>query len=155
MRCLAFTPAYNEAASVADVVASLRRHAPAFDAVVVDDGSTDGTTQVARNAGARVIQHPFNLGIGGAVQSGYRFAKEHDYDIAVQVDGDGQHDVRHLAEFVAFLRQNPHIDMVTGSRFLVAEGDGYRSSASRRVGIRIFAAILSTVTRRRVTDPTS
>ena len=155
MRCLAIIPAYNEAASVAEVVTALRRHAPGFDAVVVDDGSTDGTAAVARNTGARVIAHPFNLGIGGAVQSGYRFAKENDYDIAVQVDGDGQHDVRHLAEFVEFLRQNPHIDMITGSRFLDASGDGYRSSASRRIGIRIFAKVLSTITRRPVTDPTS
>jgi glycosyltransferase involved in cell wall biosynthesis len=155
MRSIAIIPAYNEAASVADVVRSLHRHAPDFDPLVVDDGSTDGTAKVARAAGAAVISHPFNLGIGGAVQSGYRYALEHDYDIAVQVDGDGQHDVRHLEEFVEFLRQNPHIDMVTGSRFLDRSGEGYRSSASRRVGIRIFAAVLSAITRRRVTDPTS
>jgi hypothetical protein len=73
----------------------------------------------------------------------------------VQVDGDGQHDVRHLTEFVEFLRHNPHIDMVTGSRFLERTKDGYRSSASRRVGIRIFSSVLSAITRRRVTDPTS
>ena len=126
MRCLAIIPAYNEAASVADVVASLHRHAPEFDALVIDDGSTDATAAAARAAGARVIRHPFNLGIGGAVQSGYRFAQENDYDIAVQIDGDGQHDVRHLAEFVEFLRQNPHIDMITGSRFLDASGRGRR-----------------------------
>ena len=155
MRCLAIIPAYNEAASVADVVASLRRHAPQFDALVVDDGSTDATAAVAQAAGACVIRHPFNLGIGGAVQTGYRYAQEHDYDIAVQVDGDGQHDVRHLAEFVEFLRRNPHVDMVTGSRFLALDRDGYRSSASRRLGIRIFASILSAITRRKVTDPTS
>ena len=155
MRCLAIIPAYNEAASIADVVASLRRHAPRFDPLVVDDGSTDDTATVARSAGARVVRHPFNLGIGGAVQSGYRFAQEHEYDIAVQVDGDGQHDPRHLDEFVEYLRQNPQIDMVTGSRFLDTDGEGYRSSASRRIGIRIFSTILSTITRRRVTDPTS
>jgi glycosyltransferase involved in cell wall biosynthesis len=155
MRCLAIIPAYNEEMSVSDVIASLRRHAPEFDALVVDDGSTDATGTVARAAGAHVVRHPFNLGIGGAVQSGYRYALEHDYDIAVQVDGDGQHDVRHLSEFVQFLRHNPHIDMVTGSRFLDADGDGYRSSASRRMGIRIFSAVLSAITRRRVTDPTS
>src|ERR671925_2339993 len=128
MRCLAIIPAYNEAASVADVVASLRRHAPAFDAVVVDDGSTDGTAQVARAAGARVISHPFNLGIGGAVQSGYRFALENGYDVAVQVDGDGQHDARHIPELLEHLRENPDVNMVTGSRFLSPSGDGYRSS---------------------------
>ncbi|MEA2288535.1 MAG: hypothetical protein QOD55_532 [Solirubrobacteraceae bacterium] len=155
MRCLAIIPAYNEAASVADVVANLRRKAPGFDALVVDDGSTDATAAVARAAGARVVRHPFNLGIGGAVQSGYRFALENEYDIAVQVDGDGQHDPAHLAEFVEFLRQNPHIDMVTGSRFIERSGDGYRSSASRRIGIRIFSSVLSAITRRRVTDPTS
>src|SRR3954468_12267894 len=139
MRCLAIIPAYNEAASVGDVLVSLRRHAPEFHPVVVDDGSTDGTAAVARAAGARVISHPFNLGIGGAVQSGYRYAKEHGYDIAVQIDGDGQHDVRHLADFLSFLRENPDVDMVTGSRFLDRSGEGYRSSASRRVGIRLFA----------------
>jgi glycosyltransferase involved in cell wall biosynthesis len=155
MRCLAIIPAYNEVASVADVVTSLRQNAPGFDALVVDDGSTDATTAAARAAGARVIRHPFNLGIGGAVQSGYRFALENDYDIAVQIDGDGQHDTRHLAEFVEYLRRNPHIDMVTGSRFLDDAGDGYRSSASRRIGIRIFSKVLSAITRRRVTDPTS
>jgi len=155
MRCIAIIPAYNESASVADVIGALREHAPTFDPLVVDDGSTDRTAAAARAAGAQVVRHPFNLGIGGAVQSGYRYAQEHDYDIAVQVDGDGQHDVRHLAEFVEFLRQNPHIDMVTGSRFLEATNEGYRSSASRRVGIRIFSAVLSAITRRKVTDPTS
>jgi hypothetical protein len=155
MRCLAIIPAYNESASVSDVVVSLRRNAPDFEALVVDDGSTDDTAAMARAAGARVIRHPFNLGIGGAVQSGYRFALENQYDIAVQIDGDGQHDTRHLAEFVEYLRRNPHIDMVTGSRFLDSSGEGYRSSASRRAGIRIFSKVLSLITRRRVTDPTS
>jgi len=155
LRHLAIVPAYNESATVARVVAEIYAHAPDFDVVVIDDGSTDDTAERARAAGADVVRHPFNLGIGGAVQSGYRFALEHEYDIAVQVDGDGQHDVRHLPDFVEFLRQNPHIDMVTGSRFLDRSGDGYRSSASRRIGIRIFAAALSAITRRRVTDPTS
>src|SRR5918997_790298 len=106
-------------------------------------------------AGADVLKLPFNLGIGGAVQAGYLWAREHDYDVAVQCDGDGQHDARCLPFMLDHLRHNPGINMVTGSRFLAADGDGYRSSASRRLGIRIFGRILSWIVGRPVTDPTS
>jgi glycosyltransferase involved in cell wall biosynthesis len=152
---LAIVPAYNEAGAIAGTVTEIRRHAPDFDVVVVDDGSTDETSRIAGAAGARVIRHPFNLGIGGAVQSGYQFALEHGYDAAVQVDGDGQHDPRHIPTLLSHLRENPEINMVTGSRFLSRTGEGYRSSISRRLGIRIFSGVLSLVTRRKVTDPTS
>ena len=152
---LAIVPAYNEAGAIAGTVGEIRRHAPEFDVVVVDDGSTDETNRLAAAAGARVISHPFNLGIGGAVQSGYQFALERGYDVAVQVDGDGQHDPRHIPVLLSHLRENPDINMVTGSRFLSRTGEGYRSSVSRRLGIRIFSGVLSLVTRRRVTDPTS
>jgi len=152
---LAIVPAYNEADCIAAVVAELHAHAPHFDVLVVDDGSTDDTARVARVAGATVIRHPFNLGIGGAVQSGYAYAAEHGYEIAVQVDGDGQHDARHLEELLAHLDAHPELDMVTGSRFLAADGEGYRSSASRRIGIRIFARVISRITGQPVTDPTS
>jgi glycosyltransferase involved in cell wall biosynthesis len=152
---LAIVPAYNEAGAIAGTVAEIHRHAPSFDVLVVDDGSTDATPRRAAAAGARVLSHPFNLGIGGAVQSGYQFALEHGYDVAVQVDGDGQHDARHIPVLLRHLRENPEVNMVTGSRFLSPTGEGYRSSASRRLGIRIFSRILSLVTRRQVTDPTS
>ena len=152
---LAIVPAFNEAESVAATIADIYRHAPDFDVLVIDDGSTDDTGPVARAAGARVLRHPFNLGIGGAVQSGYQYAREHDYDIAVQVDADGQHDARHIQDLLEHLQRHPDLNMVTGSRFLADDGEGYRSSASRRVGIRIFAGILSVVVGRRVTDPTS
>jgi glycosyltransferase involved in cell wall biosynthesis len=152
---LAIVPAYNEAAAIAATVADIREHAPGFDVLVVDDGSTDDTAGAALAAGARVIDHPFNLGIGGAVQSGYQFALEHGYDVAVQVDGDGQHDARHIPELLAHLRANPELNMVTGSRFLALDGHGYRSSAPRRLGIRLFSGVLSAVCGRRVTDPTS
>jgi glycosyltransferase involved in cell wall biosynthesis len=151
---LAIVPAYNEADSIVGTIRDLQRHAPSFDVLVVDDGSTDATAQAARQAGASVLRHPFNLGIGGAVQSGYLFALENGYDIAVQVDGDGQHDARYVAELLAYLRANPTVNMVTGSRF-IARSDGYRSSAPRRMGIRLFARILSLITRRPITDPTS
>jgi glycosyltransferase involved in cell wall biosynthesis len=152
---LAIVPAYNEAAVIGETVRDLRIHAPDFDVVVVDDGSTDSTSDIARNAGATVIRHPFNLGIGGTVQTGYQYALEHGYDVAVQVDGDGQHDARDVHELLARLRADRRLNMVTGSRFLAREGPGYRSSMPRRLGIRLFAGILSVIVRRRVTDPTS
>ena len=152
---IAIVPAYNEAASISAVVAELGEHAPGFDVVVIDDGSTDDTAERARAAGAAVVRHPFNLGIGGAVQSGYLYAAERGYDIAVQVDGDGQHDPRCLADMRAYLDAHPELDMVTGSRFLADDGDGFRSSAPRRLGIRIFSGVLSRIVGQRVTDPTS
>ena len=155
LKRLAIVPAYNEGDCIADVVAELRAHAPEFDVVVVDDGSTDRTSDAARAAGAAVIRHPFNLGIGGAVQSGYAYAAERGYAIAVQVDGDGQHDARHIHTLLAHLAAQPELDMVTGSRFLAPDGHGYRSSSTRRIGIRIFSRVISTVTGQVVTDPTS
>jgi glycosyltransferase involved in cell wall biosynthesis len=152
---LAIVPAYNESASIARVVSELREHAAGFDVVVVDDGSTDDTSDRARSAGAEVLRHPYNLGIGGAVQSGYMYASERGYDIAVQVDGDGQHDPRCLGFMLEHLESHPEVDMVTGSRFLADDGDGFRSSAPRRLGIRIFAGVLSRIVGQQVTDPTS
>jgi glycosyltransferase involved in cell wall biosynthesis len=154
-KLLAIVPAYNESASIASTIADLRDHAPGFDVLVIDDGSTDDTSRAAQKAGAKVIRHPFNLGIGGAVQSGYQYALDHEYDYAVQFDGDGQHDARHLDELLAHLRARHELNMVTGSRFLVREGDSYRSSMPRRLGIRLFARVLSMVVGHTVTDPTS
>lgn len=152
---LAIVPAFNEAGAIADTVAAIGRCAPDFDVLVVNDGSTDLTALRAREAGAAVLTLPFNLGIGGAMQSGYIYAEEHGYEVAVQVDGDGQHDPRHIPELLEVLRSDGGLNMVTGSRFLDPEGEGYRSSAARRVGIRFFARLLSAITRQRVTDPTS
>jgi glycosyltransferase involved in cell wall biosynthesis len=152
---LAIVPAYNEAESIGAVVRELRDRAAEFDVVVIDDGSTDATAAHAAAAGAEVIRHPFNLGIGGAVQSGYQYALERGYDVAVQVDGDGQHDPACVHALLRHLRQHPELDMVTGSRFLSPDGEGYRSSVPRRMGIRIFSSILSAIVGQRVTDPTS
>lgn len=154
-RNLAIVPAYNEVGAIATTVADIHASAPAFDVLVVDDGSTDATSQAARNAGADVIQLPFNLGIGGAVQAGYLYAHQQGYDIAVQVDGDGQHAADEIQKLLDHLQAHPGLNMVTGSRFMHARQNGFRSSAARRVGIRFFAVLLSVITRQRVTDPTS
>jgi glycosyltransferase involved in cell wall biosynthesis len=155
MRKLAIVPAYNEADAIAATVGAIHSHAPDFDVMVIDDGSSDATAERASYAGAKVLRMPFNLGIGGAVQSGYIYAREHNYDVAVQVDGDGQHDPRHIHDLLGRLHEDPGLIMVTGSRFLDPNGDGYRSSAPRRVGIRMFSGIVSLITGQRVTDPTS
>jgi len=148
---LAVVPAYNEAATIAAVVSSLRRNAPEFDVLVIDDGSTDDTSRLALSAGARVVRPPFNLGIGGAVQTGFLAAYEGGYDVMVQVDGDGQHDPAELHKLAEAL--TPGVDMVCGSRFLV-KGE-YLAPVSRRAGIHVFAWLLSRFVGQPVTDPTS
>jgi hypothetical protein len=154
-RYLVIVPAHNEVDAIAATVSEIRREAAGFDVLVVDDGSTDATAQRAGGAGAMVVRLPFNLGIGGAVQTGYLYAQEHGYEVAVQVDGDGQHDPRYVPELLRCLQGDPNLNMVTGSRFLETDAGGHRSSASRRVGIVIFARLVSMITGRRVTDPTS
>jgi glycosyltransferase involved in cell wall biosynthesis len=151
---LAVVPAYNEQASIARVIDSLNRDVPEFDILVVDDGSTDGTGEIGRELGARVVRHPFNLGIGGAVQCGFIYALEHDYDYMVQVDGDGQHCADEIAKLQRAMADDPRLDMVCGSRFLTNE-HGYPAPISRRTGIHIFAFVMSRIVGQRVSDPTS
>jgi glycosyltransferase involved in cell wall biosynthesis len=152
-RSLAVIPAYNESHTVVRVVEALRERAPGFDVLVVDDGSTDGTGDLARDAGATVLRHPFNLGIGGAVQSGFAYALEHDYDRMVQVDADGQHIPDEVRALCRGMDADPSVDLVCGSRFL--SDNGYPAPISRRTGIHIFAFLLSRILGQRVSDPTS
>ena len=154
-RNLVIVPAHNEVEAISGTVAEIHASAPDFDVVVIDDGSSDETSARAAEAGAAVLRLPFNLGIGGAMQSGYLYALENGYEVAVQVDGDGQHDPRNIHDLLAHLRANPALDMVTGSRFLVRESEGFRSTGARRVGIRILGGVISLITHQRVTDPTS
>jgi hypothetical protein len=151
--CLAVVPAYNESGTVGKVIRSLHENAPAFDVLVIDDGSTDETSSQATSAGARVVRHPYNLGIGGAVQSGFKFALDNGYDYMIQVDGDGQHDPCEIEKLVDHMEADPAIDVVCGSRFL--KDLQYRGPVSRRAGIHVFAFILSRLVGQKVTDPTS
>jgi glycosyltransferase involved in cell wall biosynthesis len=151
---LAVVPAYNEAATVAGVVRAIRQVVPFFDVLVVDDGSTDATAAEAAAAGAFVLRHPFNLGIGGAVQSGFAYALDNDYDYLVQIDGDGQHEPRHVTDLMTAMEEDPQLDMVCGSRFLSADFE-YPAPVSRRTGIHIFAFLLSRIVGQPISDPTS
>ena len=136
LRLLAIVPAYNEAASVGRVIDEIRAAQPGFEIVVVDDGSRDGTAEVARAHGAQVVSLPFNLGIGGAVQTGYRYARAHGFELAVQVDADGQHDPAELAALIRPVLAG-EADFAVGSRF--AGTGSYRAPLARRLGIRLFA----------------
>jgi glycosyltransferase involved in cell wall biosynthesis len=153
LRRIAIVPAYNEEACIAQVIAEIRDFDSGLDIVVIDDGSVDRTHQVARSTGAHVLRLPFNLGIGGSVQTGFRYAWENGYELAVRVDGDGQHDPSQLALIIGPVLAD-EADICVGSRYREG-GDGFRSSASRRIGIRILAATVSLLTRQKVTDPTS
>lgn len=152
-RILVLVPAYNEEASIGPLVAEIREAVPTYDILVINDGSSDWTAAVARDAGARVLDLPCNVGVGGAVQAGFRYAFDEGYDVAVRCDGDGQHvpaDMHRLIEAMA----DSGADLVIGSRFL-GDGGGYRSTRLRSLGIVCLAALLSAICRKRVTDPTS
>jgi glycosyltransferase involved in cell wall biosynthesis len=154
MRRIAIVPALNEEDAIARVIDEIRAYDRELEIVVIDDGSPDRTAQAARAAGAHVVRLPFNLGIGGAVQTGFRYAYENGFELAVRVDGDGQHDPAQLAAVVAPVVRG-EADIVVGSRYLAPGGEGYRSTVSRRAGIRILASIVSLLTGQRITDPTS
>jgi hypothetical protein len=136
MRVFVIVPAFNEERNLPSVAEDLRRHAPWADVCVVDDASTDGTARVARALGLGVLQLPINLGIGGAVQTGYMAALMRGYDVAVQFDADGQHDASTLDQLLGPIRAAT-ADFVVGSRFLANEG--FRSTPLRRAGIRYLS----------------
>jgi glycosyltransferase involved in cell wall biosynthesis len=152
LRRLAIVPALNEEKTVASVIDEIRAVDPGLEVVVVDDGSQDATARIAKAHGATVLRLPFNVGIGGAVQTGFQYALERGFDVAVQVDGDGQHDPRELGAILAPLVAG-EADIVVGSRF---SGVGsYRSPISRRLGIRLFARVVSLIVRQPLTDTSS
>lgn len=151
-KILVIIPAYNEEGAVEKVILSIKQHLPQVVILVVNDGSTDRTAEKSEATGARVLTLPFNLGIGGAMQAGYKYALQHRYDIAIQVDGDGQHDPREIPKLLRALEGN-HVNLVIGSRF-IGESE-FKSSRMRRLGISILSFVLSAITGQKITDPTS
>jgi glycosyltransferase involved in cell wall biosynthesis len=152
-KILIIIPAFNECGNIGRTVKEVRRSAGDADILVIDDGSIDATAEEAMQAGGMVVSLPFNLGIGAAVQTGFQYARMHGYDIAVQIDGDGQHDASFLEQIIGPLRRG-EADMVVGSRFLEKKG-GYRSSFGRRVGIHFFVHLINLLTGVKINDPTS
>ena len=152
MKTLAIVPALNEADNIGSVVQNLRTASPWLDVLVIDDGSTDQTAEVARAYGAKVISLPVNLGIGGAVQTGFLYALKHHYEVALQVDGDGQHRAEEIRKLVDPILLG-EADVTIGSRFL--EKTSYKSAWPRRLGIYLLSKTIQSVVRKNFTDPTS
>lgn len=149
---LVIIPAYNEAGNIEKTVKDIIENAPSFDYVIINDCSKDNTLQICEEKGFHVINLPINLGIGGGVQTGYRYAKRKGYDIAVQFDGDGQHNAKYL-EAMADEMEEQGLDMLIGSRFITNEG--FQSSVMRRIGIKYFTYVIRLLTGTTITDPTS
>ncbi len=152
MKKLIIIPAYNESACIQATIEDIKKKAPDWDYLVVNDCSTDRTEEILSENDYHYISLPTNLGIGGVVQTGFRYAVNHGYDMAVQVDGDGQHDVSYLNRMMETMIEQD-ADLVIGSRFINKEG--FQSGAVRRVGIRWFSWLISFLGHQKITDPTS
>jgi glycosyltransferase involved in cell wall biosynthesis len=161
VRTLVFIPAWNEEASVAEVIGDVREHLPGADVLVVDDGSGDATAARAHEAGALVASLPFNQGLGAALQTGYLYALREGYDNCAHLDSDGQHPAAEVGRLLAEVAAD-RADLVIGSRYSEAGGDvggadgeDYRPTLSRRIGTNVFRFFLTLATRQRFTDTTS
>ena len=152
MKNLVIIPAFNEEDSIVDTVKDVVDHAKGFDYIVINDCSTDNSRKVLRKNNINFVDLPVNLGIGGAVQTGCRYAYYHGYDTVVQFDGDGQHDAKYLNAMLDELNKH-EVNMVIGSRFI--EKKGFQSNSVRRAGITYFTRLIKILTRTRITDPTS
>jgi glycosyltransferase involved in cell wall biosynthesis len=150
LKQLIIVPAWNEAAAIGDTLTEIRAAVPQIDVLVVNDGSTDATAQIAKQAGAIVLHLPFNLGVGGAMRAGYEYALRHDYDQCIQVDADGQHDPVDIERVLAGLEE---ADISIGSRF-EKRGD-YKARGPRRWAMGLLAAIISKLAQIKLTDVTS
>lgn len=151
-KVLLIIPAYNEEKNIERVVDNIIQNYPQYDYIVINDGSGDATRDVCRARGYQYLNLSINLGIGGAVQTGYKYAKDKGYEIAVQIDGDGQHDIAYLEKMLPML-ENKEADIVIGSRFINKEG--FQSSVARRVGIKLLSWLIFICTGNKIKDVTS
>lgn len=149
---LVIIPAYNEEANVGRVIQTIHSHLPTADVLVINDGSCDRTAQVAREAGAEVVNLPYNMGYGTALQTGYKYARDNRYKYLAQIDADGQHDPSFILQMLDLLNQG-EADLVIGSRFLT--DNNYKAPLAKRMGMLLFGTIASWVTGQKVSDPTS
>ena len=145
-------PAYNESRAIGKVTAAVKACLPEADVLVINDGSSDDTAGIARQAGARVVSLPFNMGYGAALQTGYKYAWKKGYNYILQMDADGQHEPAFLRDILRELETGP-ADVVIGSRYLREES--YRPSFARRQGMRLFAGLTSAIIKQKISDPTS
>ena len=150
MKKIVIIPAFNESASIVNTVKDIEENSEGFDYIIINDRSTDNTLDVCRKNRLNVLDLPLNLGIGGAVQTGYWYAYENGYDIAVQFDGDGQHDAKYLNTMAEHLTKHK-LDMVIGSRFITNEG--FQSSGARRMGIKYFTFLIKLLTGKKNNRP--
>jgi hypothetical protein len=158
-RTLVIIPAFNEELRIGKVLSGIQELYSDVDILVIDDGSKDATSKAAETYGAVCVTHPFNMGYGVALQTGYKYALRHDYDFLVQMDGDGQHDPSFITNLLVPVK-NGQADVVIGSRFLASgphgmDTDRYRAPFARRVGMKIFGSIASLFIGQWVSDPTS
>ena len=152
MKVLIIVPAYNEAEAISKLIDNLEKNYAQYDYVIINDGSKDQTKKLCREKGYHVLNLPINLGIGGAVQTGYIYASENEYDIAVQIDGDGQHNPKYIEAMIKKMEEE-NADIVIGSRFITREG--FQSSALRRTGINLLSTLIKICTGKRINDVTS
>ena len=157
-KILMIIPAYNEETEITSVIQGIRRYFPEGEVLVVDDGSDDGTPHKATEAGGKVLSHPFNLGYGTALQTGYKYALIKGYEAVIQMDGDGQHDPSFIPDLIAVI-QKEETDIAIGSRFLTGAGrfdpSIYRAPLIRKLGMRFFGTVTSLIIRQKISDPTS
>lgn len=151
MKILIIIPAYNEEESIENTIKKLKTVNPNVDYVIINDCSTDNTKEICKRNNFNVVNLPINLGIGGAVQTGYQFAYENDYDIAIQMDADGQHDPKYISDMIKEIEKGN--DLVIGSRFL--EKEGFQSTWIRRIGINLYSFIIKIFTKKVIKDTTS